>query len=267
MTAALALSPAETRNPAASRPTVSVVIPTCDRPDFLREAVASVLRQSLPPHEIIIVDNGSFALQGSDLPEGVTLLRTEPRIGPSRARNQGAAAASGQLVAFLDDDDWWAEDFLREAVFALVEQDVSCVYGRKCRATEHGVQPYRLPTPETLTVPTLLRRNPGTGGMNLLIDRLLFLRLGGFDPDLLLSEDRALALELLLAGERIGIAPDALAIVRTHDSDRLRRHGMRKLGFIRKYRRLYSAAGLASAYARLIGGSLAGHLRRQGEER
>lgn len=231
---------------------ISVIIPTCDRPDYVREALASVRAQQSPPREILVIDNGTTALHPSEMPPGVQLFRLPARVGPSRARNFGAAIATSAYLAFLDDDDSWEPSFLREAFATLEKEEAKCVYGRKALNASGGPIDYRLATPDSLNVATLLRRNPGTGGMNLLIERRLFLEIGGFDDRLRLSEDRALALEILLAGERIAVAPDAVALVRQHASDRLRQRPIRKLPFVWKYRRLYSATGFAMAVARIL---------------
>lgn len=238
---------------------ISVIIPTCDRPDYVREAVASVCAQRYSPHEILVIDNGTKALCASAIPPVAQLFRLPARIGPSRARNFGAAIAASTYLAFLDDDDSWEPGFLLEALATLEKERVRCVYGRKALSASGGPIDYKLATPDSLNVATLLRRNPGTGGMNLLIERRLFLEIGGFDDRLRLSEDRALALDILLAGERIAVAPDAVAVVREHASERLRQRPIRKLPFIWKYRRLYSMGAFAMAVARIFaaaGGAL-----------
>jgi glycosyltransferase involved in cell wall biosynthesis len=90
---------------------VSVVIPTYNRPAFLREAVLSVVDQTIPPHEIIIVNDGSDA---SCLPDIDALTRLSPILrvchlaqnhGPAFSRNVGLTDASGEIVHFMDDDD------------------------------------------------------------------------------------------------------------------------------------------------------------------
>lgn len=224
---------------------ISVIIPTCDRPtEFLYSAIDSVINQSLAPAEIILVDNGTHNVDSAALCEGVTLYRLKPRVGPSRARNFGAAMAKGSHLAFLDDDDWWDERFLEETWAVLQAEGVHCVYGRKDLFREGRVVRYKCPTPETLTIPVLLRRNPGTGGQNLLIEKALFWRVGGFDERLVTSEDKALALEVLRSGEKIGIATEAATILRLHDGLRARQARHRKLNFIWKYRNLLGIGGV-----------------------
>jgi GT2 family glycosyltransferase len=91
-------------------PSVSVVIPTIDRPEALRRCLQAVLEQPLPAFEIVIVDNAPTASGARDvvasLDPGDHVLRyeTEPVRGASRARNRGLRRATGEIVVFLDGD-------------------------------------------------------------------------------------------------------------------------------------------------------------------
>lgn len=88
---------------------VSVVIPTYNRADFVREAITSVLRQDYPDVELIVVDDGSrdgTAAMVREFGPAVQYLWQENR-GVSAARNRGVAASTGALIAFLDSDDLW----------------------------------------------------------------------------------------------------------------------------------------------------------------
>jgi hypothetical protein len=102
-----------------------------------------------------------------------------------------------------------------------------------------------------LTVPVLLQRNPGTAPSNVVLRRDLFLRIGGFDEALLVSEDRALALELLRSEARIAIAPRACALIREHDQGHLRLRQGRKLRFLWKYRALHSPSSFLTELLRI----------------
>lgn len=222
---------------------ISVIIPTCDRPpEYLRQAISSAASQSFRPTEIIVVDNGVNEVPPMELPDGVRIHRTAPRIGPSRARNIGVELSTGTHLAFLDDDDWWDKDFLLEAVKAMDEGSTRCVYGRIRQSKNGEMSDQRNLTPETATLKNLLERNPGTGGINLIIERQLFQKIGGFDGELLVSEDRALAIEILLAGEQISIAPKAIAFARYHDGEKLRKRNSSKVKFVIKYRHLMPAS-------------------------
>jgi glycosyltransferase involved in cell wall biosynthesis len=93
-------------------PSVSIILPTYDRLAFLREAVASVVAQTLNDWELIVIDDGSVddtvpwleSLRDSR----ITLVR-EPHTGDlSRLRNLGLARARAPWIAFLDSDDRWS---------------------------------------------------------------------------------------------------------------------------------------------------------------
>jgi len=103
------------RNDTSRTPSVSVVIPTHNRAEMLAEAIKSVLDQSLPADEIIVVDINSTDDTTRVLEsfgDAVTALSVD-KSGPSPARNRGIAAARGEYVAFLDDDDLWHPEKLK----------------------------------------------------------------------------------------------------------------------------------------------------------
>lgn len=108
-------------------PSVSVIIPTLNRPELLREAIKSVLQQTPPANEIIIVDDGSLppvdaAKLKTEFGSSIKVLRNEESQGLAWARNQGAMAASSQYVAHMDDDDLFAPKTLGECT-SLLEAD------------------------------------------------------------------------------------------------------------------------------------------------
>lgn len=98
--------------------TVSVVIPTVGRAS-LRRAVQSVLVQSQPVDEVIIVADTDRLLD-HPADDRVTVLRNPAVAGPARSRQRGVDAASGSVIALLDDDDEWYPDKLRRQLAAVV---------------------------------------------------------------------------------------------------------------------------------------------------
>lgn len=96
-------------------PRTSVVIPAFNAGWIIAEAIASALRQTAPPLEVLVVDDGStddIAARIAALPDDrVRLLRQENR-GSAAARNAGIRAARGEVLALLDADDIWPEDKL-----------------------------------------------------------------------------------------------------------------------------------------------------------
>jgi len=107
-------------------PTVSVVIPTYERPAFLVGAIETVLGQTYDDTEVVVVDDGSSQRYASDVvakfPESVRLVSHEENKGLSAARNTGIRHAAGEYIAFLDDDDRWHKTKLARQVGALEEQ-------------------------------------------------------------------------------------------------------------------------------------------------
>lgn len=112
---------------------VSVVVPTRDRPGLLRQSVRSALRQESVRLEVIVVDDAGAERAAEALTDlddrRVRLIRHPEQRGVAAARNTAIAAASGEWVAFLDDDDLWAPAKLRAQLDAASERDAQLVYG------------------------------------------------------------------------------------------------------------------------------------------
>lgn len=112
---------------------ISIVIPTCNRYDYLKMAVNSALSQTLPPCEVLIVDDGSdptvvdkMTQRWADHPI-VRLLLLPEKGGVSHARNVGKQMSSGDYLLFLDDDDLLLPDMLEKCMEEIGEADiVSC---------------------------------------------------------------------------------------------------------------------------------------------
>lgn len=118
---------------------VSVIIPTYNRSAFLAEAVDSVLAQTHPVHEIVIVDDGSEAEHRRVLRQllakspVVKVIEQTTNLGRSRARNDGMAKSTGDLLLFLDDDDLLDPAAVETAIQCLAKApaDVSVCCGQQ----------------------------------------------------------------------------------------------------------------------------------------
>ena len=108
----------------AAEPLVSVVVPTRDRPELLRRAVTAILGQTYggPIECVVVFDQSDPDLPWADLPPGRTLVvvRNDRSPGLAGARNSGILAATGELVAFCDDDDEWLPEKLTRQVARLL---------------------------------------------------------------------------------------------------------------------------------------------------
>jgi glycosyltransferase involved in cell wall biosynthesis len=88
-------------------PRFSVIIPTKNRVNYVREAVNSVLAQSLADFELLVVNDGDpFSLDIAD--HRIKLLDAGGK-GAAAARNLALFKAHGEFIAYLDDDDWWTD--------------------------------------------------------------------------------------------------------------------------------------------------------------
>ena len=105
---------------------ISVIIPTYNRCDLLKRAINSVIKQTITPKEIIIVDNGStdqtYQMVSSLFPEISYFI--EKKRGVSAARNKGILESKSKWIAFLDSDDTWKPTKLEKQMeFSIFNQD------------------------------------------------------------------------------------------------------------------------------------------------
>ncbi|MDA0655560.1 MAG: glycosyltransferase family A protein [Proteobacteria bacterium] len=114
--------------------TITVIIPTLDRPEKLARAITSVLDQKYPNLDIIVVDDGSTeniaAVVSRFSDQGVRLLRHDSSKGACAARNTGWRATDSMFIAFLDSDDVWLPDKLNRqmAIFDAAGPNLGMVY-------------------------------------------------------------------------------------------------------------------------------------------
>jgi len=181
---------------------LSVIIPTFDSLAVIDRAIDSVLGQTLPPREVIVVDDGSrdSTYERLDRRGGrVTCIR-QPNAGPSAARNRGAAAARGAWLAFLDADDTWEPDKIEIQFAAAMTERAAAVFSAVWECSDSGRKPvcYDGSTTRGTLLPALIGGNVLHGGdSTLLIRRDVFERLGGFDVSFEAAEDRDLFIRLV----------------------------------------------------------------------
>ena len=179
-------------------------------------------RQAMYPAEVIVVDNGCNAADPA-VPAGMPLTyqRAPVRCGAAQARNIGAAVATGQWLAFLDDDDTWCGDYLG-AVQRAINADprprlmLGLAEFTNSRGRVEAVKRWDASRPRTV-----LWRNPGVVGSNIIIDCATFMATGGFDHRLACGEDRALLWRCLRADGLVSLLPEACARIQRHDGERL----------------------------------------------
>lgn len=234
--------------------TVSVVIPTFDRPDLLERALRSVHDQTLAPLEIIVVDNGWQPASPGALSASTRLSRIEPGAGPSAARNHGARLAKGDMVVFLDDDDTWAPTYLESLVTHRGRTGAIVLAGELWRIKPGAnPEPCKIMPADAEGQRAVFYTNPGFGGSNIAIDREAFLAMGGFDTRMRAAEDRDLAARLMDRKVRIVACRDATAYMHEDAATRSRTHSLAgDVAFIRKHWRAMRASELLKAFRRVV---------------
>ncbi|WP_319431191.1 glycosyltransferase family 2 protein [Mycobacterium sp. RTGN5] len=218
---------------------VTVVMCTRDRTDMLKSALRSVLAATHPNFEVLVVDNAPRTDATRDYVTSLAAPRvrliTEPRPGLSRARNTGLLAATGNIVAFVDDDVVVDPDWLSLLVRGFGYGDsVGCVSGMvpagelrtpaqayfENRAGWSESADARLfewsEAPRDVPLFPFEVRHYGTGA-NFAVDRRMVLRLGGFDERLGAGtrvsggEDIDMFFRILRSGRQLVREPAAIA--------------------------------------------------------
>jgi glycosyltransferase involved in cell wall biosynthesis len=179
-------------------PKVSVVIPTYNRPDFLRTAVESVLDQTFENFECLVVDDGSEEWEPMPEDPRLSVIHHDENRGVSAARNTGIRASSAPFIAFLDDDDRWRPEklerqleFFEEHPSAHAVQPEAIWY----RDGERIEQKDKHRKPDGDIFPRALERCL-VSGSGVMIRREVFDEVGTFDEELPACEDYDLWLRM-----------------------------------------------------------------------
>lgn len=210
---------------------VSAIIPCYNYAEFLGAAIDSVLTQTYPPHEIIVVDDGSTdstekVARGYD--SAVRYIRTENR-GVSAARNTGIALATGDAIAFLDSDDRWLPCKLERQVPLLLGNPRIGLVHAKSRVFDHLTGEI-LCEPELqipLDVHSLINRC-AVSASTAMVPRRIFSEVGGFDEAFSNAADWDMWIRI---ADRYDVAayPDVLSEYRSHDDSMSRGNDLKQL--------------------------------------
>jgi len=209
-------------------PRVSVVTPTYNHTENLATAIRSVMNQSFDDLEHIVVDDASDECDPSTVvnrfdDERLEYLSHEENSGAGAARNTGIAAAEGELIAFLDADDFWTEEKLERQV-AEIDSLTEEWVGVYCDVQTEGTSLFKhvaervlggrpTVTGDTAVLERLVYPNSGFAlGSTFLVKRDAIDRVGPFDESLSRYEEIELATRLTEVG-KIGYVDEELAVI------------------------------------------------------
>ncbi|MFM6183442.1 MAG: glycosyltransferase family 2 protein [Dolichospermum sp.] len=166
-------------------PLISVIIPCYNRERYLAEAIESVLDQTYPHIELIVIDDGSSDRSGEIAQSYPLIYHYQTNGGIGAARNAGIALANGKFLAFLDSDDIWVKDKLAKqmAIFDT-NLDIEAVFG-------YAQNFYSPELDENFRNRIRCPEQPIAAHLSsaMLINRSAFLRVGNFDTNLKIGPD------------------------------------------------------------------------------
>lgn len=209
-----------------SQLSVTAIIPTHLRDELLKRAIKSVVEQSFPPIEVIVIDDTSSQstrliveeFHRNSSMDVIYMERTGYREPSSPAAiNMVADVARGDVLAILDDDDYWAVTYLAQVIPRLISEPADFVVTAMINFNENGVNSNGKTLPDHYDKRDWLLRNPGMGCSNFVIRRDVFLAVGGFDGRLFVSGDRDLFMRLMAHGARLSIVKDRLVHIQKFD--------------------------------------------------
>ena len=143
---------------------VTVIVPTHNRCDMLENAIKSILLQTYENIEIIVVVDGCTdctekILENFKQDNRFKIIVSQINIGGAEARNFGIDSATGEYLAFLDDDDYWHENKVSKQVKAFQEHENVCIVGCNYYSMKDNVKVAESDLPEYVTLDEMFYRN------------------------------------------------------------------------------------------------------------
>lgn len=251
-------------------PSTSVIVCTYNGSATLRECLQGIEELDYPDYEAIVVDDGSTDATAAIAEEyNVRLIRTENR-GLSAARNAGLEAATGEIVAYIDDDARPDRHWLRYIAAGLAGTPHAGVGGPNVAPPTQGLVAECVGATPGGPIHVLLsdREAEHIPGCNMAFRRSALEQIGGFDPQFRIAgDDVDICWRLRDAGWTLGFSPGAMVWHRRRSSIRAflrqqRQYGRAEALLERKWPERYNMAGHVAWAGRVYGGALGGIGRR-----
>ncbi len=225
---------------------ISVIIPTYNYGRFIAEALQSVLRQTLRPDEIVVVDDGSSD-ETRDVVSGFgedVKYVYQANAGVCAARNVGVAESKSEVIAFMDADDTMESESLEKQIAPIAEEDdVGLVHcGLRLFDDESGetIELQLEGGADGVANNLLLWEGPGIAGPGaVLVTREAFDAVGGFDTDMKVGEDWDFCYRVARKF-KVRFVPEPLVNYRSHATAAHRDVAEMERGMSRFYEKAFS---------------------------
>jgi GT2 family glycosyltransferase len=247
--------------PGLAWPRVSVVVCSYNGARTIRDCLGALSRVAYPDYEVVVVDDGSTdATAAIAAGYDVRLVRT-PNRGLSSARNTGMEAATGEIVAYVDDDAYPDRDWLMHLAWAFMHSDHAAMGGPNVAPHGDGFVAECVDNAPGNPIHVLLGDELAehVPGCNMAIRRDRLAAIGGFDARFhVAGDDVDVCWRIQAAGWTIGYAPAAMVL--HHRRRTLRTFWRQQRGYGRaeamlepKWPEKYNAVGHVTWHGRLYG--------------
>lgn len=200
---------------------ISVIIPAYNAEAYLAETLRSVFAQSLPPYEVIVINDGSKDKTSEVAKQFPVILIDQINQGPAMARNAGVFASKTPWVAFLDADDTWDTKKLETAEAEITKYPDADVIATNMMTgnPENGWKPIELSDRYDKKKSFFLQlyRKSFLATSTLVVRKELIINEGGFDPSYFGPEDFDLWLKIALHGGHLYFINSYLTNYRIHN--------------------------------------------------
>lgn len=254
---------------------ISIIIPTHNRSNLLKNAIKSVVNQTYKDIEIIVIDdastcNNKLVIDSFKVP--IIYHRFESNQGGNICRNKGVELASGNYIAFLDDDDTWDENKLQKQYKAMSENNIDlCYTGKNIITVDENLNElnrrysYASPIFENLKKSIMQKNFIGTTS-SIMVKKDKFLEVGGFDINMPALQDYELYIRLIHADLKVtGIDEGLVDYFIYKKNDAVSKSLKKKMNAISQimknnYEKKYSLFLLFSLLRSLFKSLLVGHI-------
>ncbi|MDR8393378.1 glycosyltransferase [Aliifodinibius sp. S!AR15-10] len=224
---------------------ITVVITTYKRSEIVKRAIKSVVNQTYTPNEIIVIedasDSGTDHWLQANYP-GIKYHKTEKNLGLAGSRNKGIELSNGDWIAFLDDDDEWLPNRLKEQVNCFnnlrkeEKKNLACMQVGTVILNKSGEKiNSQMPMNEGNIRESIKKYGASTPSSSFLINKAALKNVGGFDEYLISGIDHDILMELAIADYETRAVQKPLVKIYQEDVDTMMTDTRKRIKGLKQY--------------------------------